>query len=196
MSNTVKPVYVNGLRIGGLERLDETTDSIDNLWRLLYPKNTEEPKHNTKVSEILQQYEKDWQVTFPEDLKRIACWDRIGGAIFHAFPTNNCWITPGQTIWSDEKIGRQWKLLLNPSPEDYMLRIIDENQGCCFWYVGWKKGDTTCRVYVSSDVLPEVGESTSERTSNDLRLTGSSLITFLTDYAKEGAAWYKQHRFN
>jgi len=40
---SIKLVYVNNLRIGGV------SSTIDNLWRLLYPKNTREPNPILKL---------------------------------------------------------------------------------------------------------------------------------------------------
>ena len=142
MTTTI-PVYVNDLKIGGYDDNIIQTD-LDKLMFLIYDKVAK--KDNIVIKQI-DEFEKKWSITIPNDLKTFICWQNIGSKIFHAFPTNNCLIVPGYTIWSDEKQPRVWIPLINNHvfqlPKKYMIRIMDENQGCCFWYSGCDDGINT-----------------------------------------------------
>lgn len=216
-----KSVYVNGLKIGGVdENINNNINNkeqLEELWSLLFKMikrdDIDAMESDEECKSIIEDYEKSWNIKIPEELKIISSWKNVGSAIFNVFPTNNCFIVPGKIVWSDETYGRQWKLVKNPCcGEEYMIRIIDENQGCCYWYAGWKKNDKTCRVYVSDNVLPEIDDNQSIDNQNidnqsidnqdndsdhdydyenDIYLTGSSLTDFLIDYSKRGIQWYK-----
>ena len=201
-----QPVFINDLRIGGpplaIHNDDGTTQeiSMDHLWRLLYPGTTDAPQINQAVAQTLEQYEQQWGVNIPTTLKTVASWTNIRHAICHAFPTNNDFCVPGSSnVYYPDHV-QHWHLVKQSvvssvAPDmTHMVRFINENQGCCFWYAAWNNKDEKCKVYVSYDVLPEQGNNTNDNyEGGDPFLTSDDLLTFLIDYTLEGGKWYQQY---
>ncbi len=169
------PVYVNDLCIGGPSL--GLTLTLPRLWMFLslrLPAGAREYRVNAEAAEALNALEVEWGVTIPADLKTIASWANIEDAVCTIFPTNNDFIPPA----------RGWTLLNLSATGEHAVKIMDENQGCCYWFAAWRPGDDSCRVYVS--------ESTDFENEAPI-LTADSLIGFYADYALRGAMWYATH---
>lgn len=192
------PVFVNGLKIGGdtvsTEEIDDKTLSFA-LYQRVRPErrsDTFPPAADPKVVELLDNYEKEWNIQIPGDLKTLTAWEGVREAIFRVFPTNNSYVTPGEKKFTSSTTPMQW-VLLKPSdatPTQYLVRIMDENQGCCYWYAGWNDGDTTCRVFVSDHYVVKLDGKLPAGIQLDL--TAPSLYVFFVKYAARGMAWHRQ----
>lgn len=164
-------------RTGGNLQLKKTLKDLCQL----YYKTSEVAKVsiNNKTAKVLASLEKKHNLRFPSDLKSIICWP--GMCCIQDDPEDFIELPlPG---WMRVPSEKKWHIISpfcnNQQVLDYGIHLIDEDQGCCFWYVGWNKGDQSCQVYIcETDYYDENFQP------NDMKLTSHSLIDFLWDYAR------------
>lgn len=137
------------------------------------------PELDPRAVESIINFETKWNLRIPANLHTIICWKGIAAKISIAFPTNNQLVDPKHWV----------PLQLDSSlPFPNMLRLMDGNEGCCYWYVGWQLGEADCHVFVSEQKYPTLGEIT-YGSILPLHLTADSLIRFLINYCRSGKEW-------
>jgi hypothetical protein len=155
---------------GGNPVLNKT---LKDLAQLYYKKSPDCVPCDQSVLKILTQIEHDHPLVFPADLKTIVCWPGMSSSSEVELPLPGWMQVPSETKWS----------ILSPfrnnsgRDHDLGLCLIDEDQGCCAWYVAWNKGDEHCRVYVC-----ETDPEDQDFSPLEMKLTSISLIDFLWDF--------------
>lgn len=198
-------VYVNGLRFGGPESArvlrskrkdpreafcEEWENTVGHAKFFAFVKC--DPPVHLETIERMRRFEQEYELTLPASVFEFFARSGVEDMIFTLQPTNNRLLLPDE-----------WEVL--PYDERVALRVLDENQGSCFWYLVWNR-DEPCLdppVYVGEffDVAPDEVvdddddygawvEAEKARFARGTRLTALRFSEFVYDYAVEGARWW------
>ncbi|MFO0561709.1 MAG: hypothetical protein U0269_27095 [Polyangiales bacterium] len=193
----IRPMFVNDLRFGGSATVDvlesrepdprrafleEWNNKIRH--RKLWDFARCDPAYDEAAIRAVRELEDAQDISVPPSIVEFATRRHAFDLVHYWQPTNNSLVTP-----------RRWDVQLGP--EDWnILRIIDENQGCCFWYVAWRSGQLDGTqldppVFVGDWIDPERDEVPDFFTL--ARCTANRWSEFLLDYAVTGSRWYEEN---
>lgn len=186
---TPKICHVNGLPIGGFDKYLKRTD-FKYLKELFY--KGKEPEINKEILVHIEEFEKKESLKLPDDLRTFFTLKRIRGITFGCYPTNNSLCIPEEKFFSDKDSpkfhlklcsGKDLKMGL---PTDYLLKIMNENQGCFYWYAGWNgKESKECKIYCAREEL-----DIDSNPKKNLFLSSESLSKFFISYYLIGSVYY------
>ncbi len=196
-SAAIRPAYVNDLRFGGGDNVDILQSALEDPksafldeWnrKIRHAKLWEfarcDPAYDERAIAYVRELEEGQDIRVPPSLVEFATRRHARELVFYWQPTNNSLVEPPS-----------WDVQLGP--EDWkVLRIIDENQGCCFWYVAWRSWEINSTaldppVFVGDWIDPDLDEVPDF--FQRVQCTANRFSEFLFDYAVEGARWYDEN---
>jgi hypothetical protein len=193
----IRPAFVNDLRFGGDPNVNLLESALEDPrlafieeWdrkvrhRKLWEFARCDPAYDAAAVEAVARLATERGERIPASVAEFATRKHAGALVMYWQPTNNFLVAPSE--WSVQKGPEDWRF----------LRIIDENQGCCFWYVAWRAGglDGTQLdppVFVGDEIDPDLEEVPDFFTRTEC--TANRWSEFLLDYAAEGARWYDEN---
>lgn len=191
--DAIRAAYVNDLRFGGPANVDILTSALADPraaflaeWdrkihhRALWERFGCDPAYDPRRVADIRAFERLHKVAVPPSLVDFVARRHSDRLVFHWQPTNNDLVPPAK--WVLRRAPGGW----------HVLRTINENQGCCYWFVAWRDdlGALDPPVFVGDD---------DDRTDNlksffrKNRCTANHWSEFLYDYAREGEKWYEAH---
>eukprot|EP00128_Syssomonas_multiformis_P012958 Colp12_sorted_trinity150504_noHs@15475 len=140
------------------------------------------PAVSDSALQRIRSFESYHGVKLPPAVVKFFSLEHITQIVFRVFPTNNHLRDPSR---------RQWVLLKCATSGQHVLKIMNENQGCCYWYIKWEEGDIDPPVYVSEE---DYERKDGPRVIPDLTLKESDYFSsFWQQLANDGLDWYQVH---
>lgn len=181
----VAPVFINNIKIGGTNNSPNRNKTLESIHRNLFISMTQEFDEVT-IKEI-ESFEKENCVKIPPDLKTFMSWKNIAELICNIFPLNNHLLVPGNLYYETQI---KWKLIIPKQFETkYLIKIMNNDSGCCFWYAGFDDKSDFCKIYASCD-------DSDASTISQIWLNGINLIDFFSGYTVDGKTWHKTNNLN
>lgn len=127
------------------------------------------------------EFETKYQTEIPSDLKLFAALES-NLRLADKLPRDMFIFVPDSMYWNFRV---NWNLCINPHPEHFMVKIMEStaSEDKCFWYCGWKQGDTFSRVYVNSVEAIEcdsIDQVVYDKKVSAFALTCESTIEFIS----------------
>ncbi|MBL8679163.1 MAG: hypothetical protein JNK05_08345 [Myxococcales bacterium] len=193
----IRPAYVNDLRFGGganvdvlesqqqdprLAFLEEWNNKIRH--RKLWDFARCDPAYDASAIDAANAVFARQSVRVPASVTELATRRHAHALVMYWQPTNNFLVLPAK--WKVQRGPDDWKI----------LRIINENQGCCYWFVAWRSGALNSTqldppVFVGDYVDSALDEVADFFTITEC--TANRWSEFLLDYAVEGSRWYDEN---
>lgn len=193
----IRPAYVNDLRFGGEANVDVLESKLSDPrlafleeWnnKIRHQKLWEfarcDPAYDAREVAAVDKLFARQGTRVPPSVTELATRRHAQALVTYWQPTNNFLVSPSK--WKVQRGPDDWKI----------LRIINENQGCCYWFVAWRSGalDSTQLdppVFVGDYIDGEV--ETVPNFFEVVECTANRWSEFLLDYAVEGARWYDEN---
>lgn len=143
----------------------------------------------------VQQWEKRHGMRLPESVRGFFMRRNIGAAVTNCYPTNNYLPSLSSTMTP-----------LSFADGSVLLLILNENQGCCFWYTRFDPdrawlADAPVLVgdlHLSSvddlgcDTIKPASDDNQGVSEEDFKLDNASFACFWELQAKDGRQWYHE----
>jgi hypothetical protein len=172
--------------------------------------NRAELSKNEKAVEMMRKYEEEGQFQLPSALKAFYSISDVHSYVLHCYPTNNDLQCPDCGDWEFTRESQWTRKRAAPAEqkqkERVFLRFLNENQGCCFWFVRFDPNDPLADppVFVSMSHGPEDDyeeEEEEEEEDHDdenddegkMRLDNPCFSGFWSTMAKDGQKWYQEN---
>ncbi|KAJ3217537.1 hypothetical protein HDU67_007788 [Dinochytrium kinnereticum] len=140
-------------------------------------------------------------IMMPEGIRRFLEFKDVFRFAFQIFPTNNRFLKVSEWQWFG-KLGNGLRKY-----GDVMAKFMDENQGCCYWFIILSTKDPhpdppvfVGQVYpldeMESDTIDgETLRPGDDQIAGEVTLTNLRWSDFWVEYAREGLEWHKQEGF-
>eukprot|EP00842_Homolaphlyctis_polyrhiza_P005634 jgi/Hompol1/6071/HPOL_002752-RA len=143
----------------------------------------------------LRKFENKHQLRLPRGYRQLMSLNNVASVIMAVYPTNNSLIAP-----KDLDIVRVPPALSNKITEqvgycDTFIKIIDENQGCCYWFIGFDKAHPRHDppVFVGDMYYEQQGSSRCP-VATGLELAAPTLSMFIYNWFEQGLDWHLTNR--